>query len=198
LASASPDHRAAARALALAFFDDPFWRYVEPDDAERERQLHQWFPLAIRYAGRYGTVDTHGDEGVIGAALWLPPGKQEMTWWRMVRTGMLRTGRILGRRATRRLTRASHALDAARARLMPPGSEYLWILGVDPEHHGRGQGAATISIGLERTDAARSVAYLETYKEANLAFYRRQGFEVVSEEHPPEGPPFWTLKRPSR
>jgi ribosomal protein S18 acetylase RimI-like enzyme len=198
LASASPDHRGAARALALAFFDDPFWRYVEPDDAERERQLHQWFPLAVRYAKRYGTVDAHGDGEVIGAALWLPPGKQEMTWWRMVRTGMLRTGRILGRRATRRLTSASHALDAARARRMPPGSEYLWILGVDPAHQGRGQGGATIGIGLGRTDAARSVAYLETYKERNLAFYARHGFDVVSEEHPPEGPPFWTLKRPSR
>jgi ribosomal protein S18 acetylase RimI-like enzyme len=120
-----------------------------------------------------------------------------MTFWRMLRTGMLRTQRILGSAATRRLTRASRALDAARARLMPAGAEYLWILGVDPAHQGRGQGAATIGIGLERTDASGRVAYLETYKERNLAFYARHGFEVISNEDPPTGPPFWTLQRPA-
>jgi ribosomal protein S18 acetylase RimI-like enzyme len=198
LASASPEHRAAAGALARAFSDDPFWNYVEPDAPERARELHEWFPIGVRYATRYGTVDAHANGDVVGAALWLPPGHQEMTFWRMLRTGMLRTRRILGGAATGRLTRASHALDAARARLMPAGAEYLWILGVDPAHQGRGQGAATIGIGLQRTDASRRVAYLETYKERNLAFYARHGFEVITEEHPPAGPPFWALQRPAR
>jgi ribosomal protein S18 acetylase RimI-like enzyme len=195
LASGSPEDRGAAHALARAFSDDPFWNFVEPDPEARARQLREWFPIGIRYARRYGLLDAHGDGEVIGAALWLPPGRQEMTFWRMLRTGMLRTPRILGRAATGRLTRASRALDTARARLMPAGADYLWILGVDPDFQGRGQGAATIGIGLGRVDAAGRVAYLETYKERNLAFYGRHGFEVLSAEQPPEGPPFWTLSR---
>jgi GNAT superfamily N-acetyltransferase len=195
LASAS---EAAVGVLARAFQDDVFWRYVTPDEELRARQLHDWFPVGVRYGTTYGRLDVHGDGAVVGAALWLPHDKQEMTWWRMLRTGMLRTRRILGRSSFDRLNGAGKALDSTRARLMPGDARYLWILGVDPVHHGRGQGTATIGIGLARADAAAKPAYLETYTERNLAFYGRQGFEVLTAERAPEGPPFWTLLRPAR
>jgi GNAT superfamily N-acetyltransferase len=185
-----------ARVLARAFGDgDPFWEYVEPDHAALTRALDAWFPICVRYGRVYGTIDAHEDGEVVGGAVWLPPDRHEMTFWRMLRTGMLRTPRILGRSAFGRLNPASRALDAARERLMPPRAEYLWILGVDPAQQGRGQGAATIAHGLARADAAAKPVYLETYKERNLAFYRRHGFEVVGEEHPPQGPPFWAMLR---
>jgi len=188
---------AVAGILARAFQDDPFWLYVTPDEEIRERQLRDWFPLGVRYGQVYGTIDTEGDGQVLGAALWLPPDKHEMTFWRMLRTGMLRTRRMFGPTSFDRLNAAGHALDASRVRLMPPDAEYLWILGVDPDFRGRGHGGATIGIGLARTDAKGKAAYLETYKERNLAFYGRHGFEVVTAERPPEGPPFWTLLRPA-
>jgi GNAT superfamily N-acetyltransferase len=184
-----------AGVLTRAFRDDPFWNFVEPDPEARVRALGRWFPIAVRYAEVYGTVDAHGDGTTVGAALWLPPDGHEMTFWRMLRTGMLRTPTILGRAAFGRLNGATRALDAARERLMPPDADYLWILGVDPPYQGRGQGAATIGVGLERADAAGRPAYLETYRERNLAFYGRHGFEVVSHEQPPVGPAFWTLQR---
>jgi ribosomal protein S18 acetylase RimI-like enzyme len=188
-----------ARVLARAFGEaDPFWAYVEPDTEALTRALKSWFPICVRYGRVYGVVDSHLDGEVVGGAVWLAPDRHEMTFWRMLRTGMLRTPRILGRSAFGRLNRASKALDAARARLMPPDADYLWILGVDPAHQGRGQGAATIAHGLARADGARKPVYLETYKERNLAFYRRHSFEVVREEHPPHGPPFWAMLRPAQ
>jgi GNAT superfamily N-acetyltransferase len=197
LASASDAE--VARVLARAFADrDPFWEYVTPDEEERSRQLHTWFPIGVRYGRVYGTIDAQGDGEVVGGAVWLPPDRHAMTFWRMLRTGMLRTPRILGRSAFGRLNTASAALDRARDRLMPPEAEYLWILGVDPAHQGRGQGAATIAHGLARADTGGKPAYLETYKERNLAFYRCQGFEVVSAERPEHGPPFWAMLRPAR
>ena len=189
---------AVADLLARAFADDPFWRYVTPDEELRERQLHDWFPVGVRYGTTYGTLDAHGDGTVVGAALWLPPDKHEMTVWRQLRTGMLRTRRMFGRTSFYRMNAAGHALDASRGRLMPPDAEYLWILGVDPDFHGRGHGTATIAMGLARTDARHKPAYLETYKERNLSFYRRHGFEVLTAEEPPEGPPFWTMLRPAK
>jgi ribosomal protein S18 acetylase RimI-like enzyme len=195
LASASD---AVARVLTRAFADDPFWDYVTPDQELRRAQLEAWFPVGVRYGRVYGTIDTEGDGEVVGAALWLPPDKHEMTFWRMLRTGMLRTRRIFGPECFNRMNGAGHALDSSRSRLMPPDAEYLWILGVDPAHHGRGHGGSTIGIGLQRTDAKGKAVYLETYKERNLAFYAHHGFEVLTAEKPPEGPPFWTLLRPAR
>ena len=196
---ASASDADVARVLARAFGEeDPFWTYVEPDTEALTRALEKWFPICVRYGRVYGVIDSHGDGEVVGGAVWLPPDRHEMNFWRMLRTGMLRTPRILGRPAFGRLNRASKALDAARARLMPPEADYLWILGVDPAHQGRGQGAATIAHGLARADAASKPVYLETYKERNLAFYRRHGFEVAREEHPPQGPPFWAMLRPTQ
>jgi GNAT superfamily N-acetyltransferase len=181
--------------LARAFAgDDPFWSYVEPDPDERLRKLETWFPIALRYSRTFGNVDFTG----AGAALWLPPERHSMTFWRMLRTGMLRTPRILGRAAFKRLDETSGALDDARRRTMPKDGHYLWILGVDPPEQGKGKGGEAISAGLTRVDAVARPVYLETYRERNLAFYARHGFDVVAKEEPAAGPPFWTLVRPRR
>ena len=52
---------------------------------------------------------------------------------------------------------------------------------------------------LPRIDADGVIAYLETQKEDNLAYYRRFGFDVVTTLTPVEnGPPLYAMQRPSR
>src|SRR2546423_14450166 len=64
-----------ARALARAFHDDPVFRWLVPDDAERPMRSERGFALYLRkiYLAHdecYTTAD------VAGGALWMPPG----TW----------------------------------------------------------------------------------------------------------------------
>ena len=138
-----------------------------------------WFPVGVRYRSVYGTVDTAGDGEIAGAALWLPPEKHEMTAWRMLRRGMLRTPRILGAERFQRINGARHALDASRNRLMPTDASTCGSSASTPRTTGGGR-AATIGIGLARADATGKPAYLETYRERNLAFYVHHGFDVVT------------------
>lgn len=73
------------------------------------------------------------------------------------------------------------------ARNHPPKPHlYLNILGVEPSFQGRHCGVALLDhlreLAAERSDLAG--VYLETAKEANVAYYSRNGYEVIGEFYP--------------
>ena len=76
---------------------------------------------------------------------------------------------------------------------------YLALLGTDPAVQGRGVGSALLAPAMQQADAEGVSCYLETQKEANIAYYRRFGFEETERLTPdPAGPPLFTLTRPVR
>ncbi len=73
---------------------------------------------------------------------------------------------------------------------------YLALLGVDPAAQGRGYGPHLTRPILDRCDAERTPAYLETGTERNVTLYRGLGFEVSDEfDLPRGGPPVWCMWR---
>ena len=67
---------------------------------------------------------------------------------------------------------------------------------MDPAAQGRGYGPHLTSPILDRCDAERTPAYLETGTERNVALYRSMGFEVTGEfDLPRGGPPVWCMWR---
>jgi GNAT superfamily N-acetyltransferase len=63
---------------------------------------------------------------------------------------------------------------------MPEPHDYLFILGVEPEQHGRGLGGALLTALLaDRTPGLP--CYLETFNPLNVPFYERRGFRVAGE-----------------
>ncbi len=84
----------------------------------------------------------------------------------MARPRSSRTGRRLGG-AFRLLA----ALDGVHHEVKEP-HYYLSLLGTDPLYQRSGAGSAAIQPVLDACDAQGLTAYLETQKEANLAYYR--------------------------
>lgn len=83
-----------------------------------------------------------------------------------------------------------------RAHPMDRPHAYLWFLGVTPQAQGRGVGSRLIKAKLDRLDATNTPAFLETATERNVAFYRRHGFDVLSEYRPePDAPRIWAMWR---
>ena len=73
---------------------------------------------------------------------------------------------------------------------------YLWVLGVAPNSQGQGIGSRLIQPVLDRADKEQIPCYLETETERNVKFYRKRGFEVVSEGEVPGGDlKLWSLLR---
>jgi ribosomal protein S18 acetylase RimI-like enzyme len=162
--------------LGRAFDDDPIFRAILPDDAQRRRAL----PILFREWTRLLHVPLDAawtTDDVSGGALWSPPGK-----WKIGLVDEAKMApkmiRALGSRVVASL-RVLFAIESRHPKDKP--HHYLRVLGCDPSRQGQGVGSRLLRPMLERCDAQREPAYLESSNGKNLPFYRRHGFEVVDE-----------------
>ncbi len=181
--------------LARAFDDDPMLVYILPDDATRSKPARWFFTVAAKYGHKFGEVDTTAGN-VEGDAIWLPPGEQKVSPWRMAQAGMLAVPLRFGFPAFRRFLTVVNHMEHLHDKDMAAPHWYLMVLGVDPPRQGQGVGGALIAPKLAQADAEGLPCYLETMKARNVTFYQKHGFEIVHEgDIPKGGPHFWTMKR---
>ena len=185
------DEKARAQAIAavtLAFVRDPLSRWLLP---EPEAYLSQFPAFASSFCGpafEAGTAWMSDDRG--GAALWFPRG---------VHPDNDAIGDILlsvvDERKHGSLGSMFEAMDAHHPK---EPHWYLAMIGVDAAHQGKGLGAQLLQIALERCDEEGLISYLESSNPANLSFYERHGFEVITEIRVGEAPPLFPMLRQAR
>ena len=179
---------------AAAFDDDPFTLFLYPDSSRRRGYL--WgIAAGLRTALPLGATYTTPAPGIEGVAALYPPGRYPRPWW--VEAWQLRAALLRVPLGT--ILRAMRVADAVR-RVHPKEPHwYLDTLAVRPDRQRQGVGSFLIAPTLERADADALPVYLETTKEANLAYYRRFGFEVLEELTFAGGElKVWTMLRPPR
>ena len=171
-----------AAALARSLTDDPGWIHLFPDDATRARSLDRLFVTVMRtvYVPR-GESWQIGDAA--GGALWDPPGMHDLPLLTGLRLAP-RLAWLIGKR-----TPVALRMFREMERHHPREPHFsLAVLGVDPAHQGRGLGPRLLAPVLDRCDADRRLAWLETTNPKNHAFYRRVGFELADQWPTPGGP----------
>lgn len=181
----SRDRERIAQTLALAFQEDPAFRYIFPCDDDRATRLQKLFRLIFDSEGRSGmrfaTVDG------AAASLWRRPGQAQIGLAEMVLQSVSLAA-ALGPHAIKAL-RISRAIDA---RFPSQPFWYLHYLGCVPDRQRRGLGDAVVRAGLART--AGHPVYLETAQPNNIVFYERFGFSVTAQWRArPDGPTFWSM-----
>ena len=188
----------AGEVLGRAFLDDPLMVYL-PDEEHRRRVLPWFMETGARFGLQNGEVHTTPDK-VEAAAVWVPPGGFPISNLRMIMAGMWLVPFKTGLPATRRFLRVMDRTEEHHKEDVAAQHWYLMILGVDPERQGQGVGGRLIQPILTRADGEGLPCYLETMKEINVTFYRKHGFEVVSEGEIPDegGPHYWTMRREPR
>lgn len=184
---------AAAADLAAAFSDYPMFQWFMRTDVHREAALGALFRMMVRQmAYPQGRVMRPATGGA--AAVWidsrrlaaLPFLQEVQSLPTLLRaTGLARFGRLA---ATRAAMDRTHPMDRPHM--------YLWLLGVHPANQGLGIGSRMLAAGLAQADAEGLPTFLETSTEANVALYRRYGFEITHEYWVrPGSPPTWTMWR---
>jgi GNAT superfamily N-acetyltransferase len=175
--------------LARAFHDDPVTRWVYASERRRPFWATRFFAWQLRRLIPQDVTWTTTD-GDAGAALWALPGR-----WREDARDTLSLLRLTLPGVLPRMPRILRGLGQVEVRHPVERHLYLAVLGVDPDRQGTGVGSRLIRPGLDLCDRERLPAYLETGKEANLAFYGRHGFHVLDRLELPKGPPVWFLWR---
>jgi ribosomal protein S18 acetylase RimI-like enzyme len=174
----------AAFIFARAFQNDPFYRFVFPDEKKRSRELQWLMQKVVNYSLRYGDVYTTSEkEGVI---CWLPPHDTELTFSRIVRTGLHFIVFRFGLAAYRRFNDNMAYTGRLHKYHVPDPHWYLWAIGVDPSFQGKGIGGKLMQPVLASAGAAGTPCYLETHNQKNIPFYETHGFKVVGEGKVPK------------
>jgi ribosomal protein S18 acetylase RimI-like enzyme len=180
--------------LSAAFADDPLFAWFSRPDARRDAARLGFFRHLMRELVVPGGGETLRPAHGGAAAVWM--GSHELgpnTPMQELRALPMLL-RLTGWSRFVRMARLRAAMD--RTHPMDRRHAYLWFLGVTPEAQGRGVGSRLITAKLDQLDTAGTPAFLETATERNVAFYRRHGFDVISEYRPqPDAPRVWAMWR---
>lgn len=176
--------------LAEAFYDDPVFCWLMPEDSKRHARLRRYFGIDLsHFALPHGRVWTTND--LTGAALTLPPGK-----WRVPPRTTLMQGTAFGIHLSR-AARIGGAMEWRHARELRGPHYYVRDIGVHPDTQGKGLGSALLAPTLERCDQEGLPAYLEASSERSAALYERLGFQHVKELRVGGSPPLRLMIRPA-
>ncbi|MGH3969442.1 MAG: GNAT family N-acetyltransferase [Mycobacterium sp.] len=190
------DIAALAAVLGRAFYDDPVMMWMLPDDGSRAARLPRLFATLTRHHHLVGGgVEVAADATAIGAAaLWDPPNR-----WKQSSRAQLAMMPALIRTFGVRSAKAREVVELMKRHHPEEPHWYLAVIGSDPTVRGRGFGQALMGSRLDRCDAERCPAYLESSKADNVPYYERFGFTVTGEiTLPGGGPTLWPMWRAPR
>jgi ribosomal protein S18 acetylase RimI-like enzyme len=189
------DLEPAVRTLVRAFTDYPLNKHYYPDVSQRDRINRDMFSLSFYSGLRYGEMYTVSPE-FEGVAIWYPPESYPLTAVQMQRAVPLSVFIRFAWHGGSRMRGVGDLLDDTQRRLVPEPHWFLSVIGVEPEHQGKGCAGRLIRPMLARLDEAGLPCYLDTLDEKNLSVYRHFGFEVIEEAIIPGTPLIlWSMLR---
>lgn len=175
------DEAAAALVIARAFVDNPgMVAVLDSDDAARRLALlSRLFPVFVAAYRKHGAAFIARDDSgaITGVALTLPPGRYPQSVAMQVQL----TLGVIARMPLGVALRLGIADALMRKHHMTGAHHYLFMLGVDPDHQGRGYGSVLLRELSRRADDAHVPCYLETDKPSSMKLYERHGYRITHE-----------------
>ncbi len=189
------DIEKAGALLARAFQDNPLLVHMSPGSDDRRRISPSFFSAFVRLGYLAGEVFT--TPNVEGVAVWFPPGVVDLDPDLMARAGVTELASAIGEEPLARIMPLFGKFEALRKRDASFPHWYLSLIGVDPEHQGKGVAGSLLRPQLTHADSEGLPCYLETCEPSNVSFYQKYGFVVVVDETDTEsGVQMWTFLRP--
>jgi ribosomal protein S18 acetylase RimI-like enzyme len=183
--------------LTAAFYHDPLTEFLLPNEESRAKRLSAGVEFLLELASKTWSAEIANKKcaGVVGAASpteYPPPFFHLMV---VLSKLILKSLSFTPWRVMKQWLYVFHQLDKIRPREL---HWYILVLGVHPDHQGKGLGGELLRQILRKADEESVAVYLESSNPKNLDFYGKYGFEVREEIVPVRGcPPIWGLVRQS-
>ncbi|CAN5632767.1 GNAT family N-acetyltransferase [soil metagenome] len=186
------DAESVVETITLAFHDDPVWSWAFPDPGRREQQYRVWWAMFV--AGSTANQALWiADSAASAAAVWVPPGEDELLVADRERLGPVLEDLLGGQQAERVLELNQRFEDHHPA---DRPFHYLSLLGTHPAHRGRGLGMDLLADRLEQLDSLQEPSLLESTNPVNHERYERLGYEHIDQWNAPDsGPPVAVMWR---
>jgi ribosomal protein S18 acetylase RimI-like enzyme len=186
--------KTAGLILSRAFIHDPLFSYLISDTNQRSKTLNHYFQHVIKYGLRYGEV--YSSPNLEGISVWLPPKSSSHTRWKAIKTGALVLPLKVKWKYLALQNKIYKFTDDLHKNLVPYPHWYLSLIGVGPNHQGKGFGQQLLSTTINRIDPESKPIYLETNKEKNVEIFKRFGFRILQKVIVPGTEIFhWSLLR---
>ncbi|MEI7450805.1 MAG: GNAT family N-acetyltransferase [Desulfomonile sp.] len=181
--------------LTAAFYHDPLTQFLLPNEESRAKRLSRAVEFLLELSSKTWSAEIGNKKyaGVIGAA---PPEEYPPPFFHLmvVLTKLiLKSLSFTPLRVMEQWLHVFHQFDKIRPR---QSHWYILVLGVHPDHQGKGLGGELLRPILQKADEERVAVYLESSNPKNLDFYGKYGFGVREKIVPVRGcPPMWGLVR---
>ena len=196
-----PLHLEAARMLSRAFIDDPLINAVIGDVSDRVER-------AARMARLFGVIladQCHSGQPVLGvmhegrvaATAIIEQVNRPLSAAANMVHGLAQLPELFRACGGRGVFRAISTLDTLVRNRPVQTHIYLNVLGVEPELQGRHFGVALLDYLRDQAALRPDLTgvYLETAKEANVAYYSHLGYQTIGEIRP-LGVRVWRMLQP--
>ena len=170
----------ASLVLARTFKDDPINAYAFPDPAERIKKMPYAYQYLLYYYILYGRIFVTSPK-LEGVAAWIYSDNLGTSFWRMIISGAIWPAMKMGMEAGRKMQEFDKYIERKHRELVPDKHWYLLLLGVNPEHQGKGYASQLLNGMLSEIDKEGLPCYLETEGERNISIYQHFGFKVIDE-----------------
>ena len=173
----------AAKSLSQAFENDPLmlWLFGTQDAYNKNSQAlcSTWVNYCVRYGKAFRT------ESFESVALLKVPGDTKLSLWRMLRSGMLKTGKILGTDGMKRLMLMDKILSEEKKKNMNERPNwYCEMLGTKLDKQKQGY----VKLLMHKTFAKDDnvPCYLETVTRSAMQCHLHAGYKQLSERKIPD------------
>jgi ribosomal protein S18 acetylase RimI-like enzyme len=162
--------------LSRAFYNDPFYVWIMPDDNKRIQQIEWWMRILLKYTLLYGEI--HYTEDRKAVAMWLGPDRPIVNDFKIFSMGLILYPIKIGIRNFMRALDISGQWDKEHKK-MDKRHYYLMVIAVEPELQGKGIGSRLMQLGLKKADNDGLECFLETVTPEDVQFYRKHNFDVI-------------------
>ncbi|WP_073616117.1 GNAT family N-acetyltransferase [Desulfopila aestuarii] len=168
-----------AEALYDALQEDSFYNTIEKsiDYRSTKEAMVRYFDYSIVESEQYGDVVVPPDH-CYGISVWTKPLRQDLETERSKKKKEF-LEKYMGGASLSTYNSIVDFMSEKASSLVPENAWYLSILGVLPQHQGKGLGVGLVDKILDQTDKAGIPTYLETFTPKNISFYERLGYKQL-------------------